>query len=136
MCSPNAPNDWTDLLRHNDSALDNVRLDFGGPDQDYSDDWHVGDASHWEPDRRDIPPWFEPGDNVISWGHTGNGDLLFWHIKPGVAPDDWPVVFKEEGPLWEQYHAGFSAAVVGLLTGAIQSEYLSRWFGGPHSYAL
>ncbi|WP_245603591.1 hypothetical protein [Salinispora cortesiana] len=108
-------------------------MDFGGPGNN-SGDWHLGDSSWWEPQRADVPPWFNPGDNLISWGHTGNGDLLFWHIKPSVAPGDWPVVFKEEGPHWEQYQSGFSATLVGLLTGTIQSEYLSSWLGGPHCY--
>ena len=133
VCAPDAPRDWADQVRHNIWAQDCVRLDFAGPDN-YSGDWDLGDPSHWEPNHQDVPSWFEPGDDVISWGHTGNGDLLFWHVKPGVAPDDWPVVLKEEGPYWEQYGVGFSAAVVGLLTGEIQSEYLSRWLGGPHSY--
>lgn len=133
VCAPDEPRDWADLVPHNAWAHECVRLDFGGPDKD-SACWHLGDSSQWEPQREDVPSWFEPGDNLISWGHTGNGDLLFWHVKPGVAPDDWPVVLKEEGPYWEQYQAGFSAALVGLLTGEIQSEYLSRWLGGPHSY--
>lgn len=133
VCAPDEPRDWADLLQHNVYAQECVRLDFGGPDND-SRGWHLGDSLQWEPRREDVPSWFNPGDNLISWGHTGNGDLLFWHIKPGVAPDDWPVVFKEEGPYWEQYQSGVSAALVGLLTGAIRSEYLSRWLGGPHFY--
>jgi len=65
---------------------------------------------------------------------AGNGDFLFWHVQPGTAPDEWPVMLKEEGPLWEQYGAGFATALANLLTGEIQSEYLSHWLGGPHSY--
>jgi hypothetical protein len=43
-------------------------------------------------------------------------------------------MLTEEGSLWEQYGAGFATALAHLLTGDIQSEYLSRWLGGPHSY--
>ncbi|MEH1130709.1 hypothetical protein [Micromonospora sp. CPCC 206061] len=135
VCAPHAPHEWADLVRHNTWAQECVRLDFAGPDS-YSEDWYLGDPSHWEPNHEDVPPWFEPGDNLVSWGHTGNGDLLFWHVKPGVAAGDWPAVLKEEGPYWEQYGVGFSAALAGLLTGEIQSEYLSHWLGGPHSYHL
>lgn len=102
----------------------------------YSGDWHLGDASRWAPGREDVPSWFQPGDDLISWGHTSNGDFLFWHVRPGTTPDAWPVVFKERGPFWEQYRTGFCAALAGLLTGDIQSEYLSRWLGGPHTYSL
>ncbi|MEO3743668.1 hypothetical protein [Plantactinospora sp. B5E13] len=133
VCAPGGPPDGVDLVGHNTWAQECVRLDFGALGDDL-DGWHLGDASRWEPGRADVPVWFEPGDDLLSWGRTGNGDFLFWHVKPGVAPDDWPVVFKEEGPYWEQYEVGFSAALVGLLTGEIQSEYLSRWFEGPHSY--
>jgi hypothetical protein len=135
VCGPNVPHDWADLVRHNTWAQECVRLDFAGPDN-CSGGWCLGDPSHWEPSREYVPSWFEPGDNLISWGHTGNGDLLFWHVRPGMAPAGWPVVLKEEGPYWEQYRVGFSVALVGLLTGEIQSEYLSRWLGGPHSYRL
>ncbi|MDW5328368.1 SMI1/KNR4 family protein [Plantactinospora sp. KLBMP9567] len=135
VCAADGPHDGVDLVRHNIWAQECVRLDFGGLDN-LVDRWHLGDASQWEPGRTEVPPWFEPGDNLISWGYTGSGDFLFWHVKPGVAADDWPVVFKEEGPYWEQYQVSFSAALVGLLTGEIQSEYLSRRLGGPHSYRL
>jgi hypothetical protein len=43
-------------------------------------------------------------------------------------------MLKEEGPLWEEYRAGFATALADLLTGDVRSEYLSRWLGGPHSY--
>ncbi|MFI6079366.1 hypothetical protein ACIA5C_48510 [Actinoplanes sp. NPDC051343] len=135
MCAADAPHEWAQLLRHNTWAQECVRLDIAGPDG-YVGNWPLGDPSHWGPDREGVPSWFEPGDNLISWGHTGNGDLLLWHVKPGVAAGDWPVVLKEEGPCWERYGAGFSAALAGLLTGEIQSEYLSHWLGGPHSYRL
>lgn len=93
-----------DLLEHNSYAQECLRLDSAAP------------------------------DDLISWGHTGNGDFLFWHVKPGTAPDDWPVVLKERGPYWERFATGFAGTVKGLLTGGIQSEYLSSWLGGPHTY--
>ncbi|GAA1558406.1 hypothetical protein GCM10009827_094200 [Dactylosporangium maewongense] len=133
VCAPDAAEEWADLVGHNSYAHECVGPEFFGRGN-WRRDWHLGDASHWNPDREDIPSWFEPGDDLISWGHTGNGDFLFWHIKPGTAPDNWPVMLKEEGPLWEQYGAGFATALADLLTGDIQSEYLSRWLGGPHSY--
>ncbi|MEH1130829.1 hypothetical protein [Micromonospora sp. CPCC 206061] len=86
VCAPDAPREWADLLQHNTWAQECVRLDFAGPDSN-CEDWQLGDPSHWEPDRADVPPWFESGDDLISWGHTGNGDLLFWHVKPGTCQD-------------------------------------------------
>ena len=135
VCAPGAAQEWVDLVQHNDYAHVCVRLDFAGPD-DYEGDWQLGDATRWTPDREDVPSWFQPGDDLISWGHTGNGDFLFWHVRPGTAPDAWPVVFKERGPYWEQYRTGFCGTLAGLLTGDLQSEYLSRWLGGPHTYSL
>ncbi|MEU4155180.1 SMI1/KNR4 family protein [Actinoplanes sp. NPDC026670] len=133
VCAPGAAQDWADLLRHNSYAHECAGPEFFGRGN-WRREWRLGDASHWAPGREDIPAWFEPGDDLISWGHTGNGDFLFWHIKPGTAPDRWPVVFKERGPLWEQYETGFAATLADLLTGIVQSEYLSIWLGGPHSY--
>ncbi|WP_245601905.1 hypothetical protein [Hamadaea tsunoensis] len=135
VCGPGGIADWADLLRHNAYARECVRSEFAGPDGD-SGVWSLGDASRWAPDRAEVPSWFGPGDDLISWGHTGNGDFLFWHVKPDITPNEWPVAFKERGPFWEYYGAGFGASLAGLLTGDIQSEYLSRWFGGPHTYAF
>ncbi|MET7422045.1 hypothetical protein [Dactylosporangium sp. NPDC005555] len=134
VCAPDAAHDWADLLQHNTWAHECIRPELAGLGSG-SGDWSLGDASRWTPNREDVPSWFEPGDNLISWGCSVNGDFLLWHIRPGTAPDDWPVVLKERGPYWEQYHVGFSAALTGLLIGEIQSGYLSRWLGGPHSYA-
>ncbi|GAA4256650.1 hypothetical protein [Dactylosporangium darangshiense] len=135
VCAPGAPRDWADLAPHNAWAQECVRLDFAGPGN-YEGDWPVGDASHWTADREDVPSWFTPGDDLFSWGSTGNGDLLFWHVRPGVAPNDWPVVLKEEGTYWERFDAPFAATLAGLLAGEIESEYLSHWLRGPHSYHL
>ncbi len=83
----------------------------------------------------DFPDWFTPGDRVVSWGLTENGDQLSWLARPGTPPESWPVVFKEEGPYWQRFPGGFTATVAGLLTGDLQSWHLSSYFGGPHSYA-
>ncbi|MBB4754247.1 SMI1/KNR4 family protein [Actinoplanes lobatus] len=123
-----------DILEENEWARECVRLDFGGPGTDYTEPWSLGDASRWTADRADVPEWFAPGDDLVLWGLTGNSDLLLWHVRPGAAPDDWPVVLKERGPLWERFEGGFDATLSGLLTGDLQSGYLSRRFGGPHSY--
>ncbi|MET8835102.1 hypothetical protein ABZV78_14465 [Micromonospora sp. NPDC004540] len=67
VCTPNAVPDGADLVQHNTWAHECVRLDFAGPDH-WSGDWPLGDASRWAPNREDVPSWFEPGDNLISWG--------------------------------------------------------------------
>ena len=63
--APGAPS-WADLVSHNGEAEETVRVDFGGPEND-SGDWHLGDASQWDPERRDVPSWFESGDDLVSW---------------------------------------------------------------------
>jgi hypothetical protein len=78
--------------------------------------------------------WLAPGDRLIVWGSTPNGDLLMWHVKPGVPPASWPVVFTEEGPFWQVFPGGFTATLAGLLTGELQSWHMSSRLGGPHSY--
>lgn len=147
VCGPGEPHD---LLENVEWARACVRLDFGasdlgaeqwwpgGPDQSPGD-WRLGDPAHWTPGRQGVPAWFRPGDDLIAWGSTGNGDMLCWHVPDSTGPtsagpEEWVVVLKEEGPYWERFEAGFDATVAGLLTGDLQSEYLSRWFGGPHSY--
>lgn len=82
----------------------------------------------------DLPDWFEPGDDVVSWGVTHNGDQLGWHVRPGAPAATWPVVFKEAGPYWQRFPGGFTATLAGLLTGDLQSWHLSSRLGGPHSY--
>lgn len=97
-CAPDAAEEWADLVAQ---KLLRARLRRRGALRagQTAADWHLGDVPYGKLDREDIPAWFEPGDDLISWGHTGNGDFLFWHVKPGTAPHDWPVMLKEEGPL-------------------------------------
>ncbi|WP_093617872.1 hypothetical protein [Actinoplanes philippinensis] len=131
VCAPDASPGWTDLVDNNAVAQESCRIWFGG---DADGAWPLGDSAHWDGD--DVPDWFEPGDDLVSWGGTPDGDFLFWHIRPGVAAADHPVVLRERGPFFERFEAGFAATLTGLLTGAISSRYLSRWLTAPHSYGL
>ncbi|BCJ40073.1 hypothetical protein GCM10010168_29310 [Actinoplanes ianthinogenes] len=94
----------------------------------------VDEQDHVHVDDDDRPEGLEPGDRLIAWGSTPNGDLLLWHAKPGVPPESWPVLFTEEGPVWQAFPGGFTATVAGLLTGDLQSWHMSDRLGGPHSY--
>lgn len=138
VCAPDASAGWTDLLDNNEMAQESCRTWFGGVDDGPFDrteqPWPLGDSAHWGGD--DVPDWFRPGDDLISWGGTANGDFLFWHIKPGVAAADYPVVLRERGPDFERFEGGFSATLMGLLVGNIRSEYLSQWLLAPYSYGL
>jgi hypothetical protein len=125
-----------DLVEENRLARSLVRMDFGDLDA-WSEqaEWRLGDAAHWTPDRADIPSWFQPGDDLVAWGSWVDSPLfLFWHVRPDVPADAWTVVLKERGPYWERFEGGFTTTLAGLLTGDLQSEYLSRWLSGPHSY--
>lgn len=138
VCAPDASIGWTDLLDNNEVAQETCRIWFGGVDDGplsrAEQPWPLGDSSRWAGD--DVPSWFQPGDDLISWGGTANGDFLFWHVKPGVAPAGYPVVLRERGPCFELFHGGFATVLTGLLTGRIRSEYLGRWLQAPHSYGL
>ena len=138
VCAPDASIGWTDLLDNNEAAQESCRIWFGGVDSDSFDRsvraWPLGDSSRWDGD--DVPDWFQPGDDLISWGGTANGDFLFWHIKPGAVPADHPVVLRERGPYFERFEGGFATALAGLLTGITRSEYLTRWLQPPHSYGM
>lgn len=138
VCAPGASAGWTDLRDNNEMAQETCRIWFGGVDdgsfEQTQQPWPLGDSAHWAGD--DVPDWFQPGDDLISWGGTANGDFVFWHIKPGVSPADHPVVLRERGPYFERFEGGFSAVLAGLLDGSIRSEYLSRWLQTPHSYGL
>jgi hypothetical protein len=138
ICTPGVVTGWTDLLDNNEMAHESCRIWFGGVDVNpfnrAEEAWPLGDSSRWNGD--DVPDWFQPGDDLISWGGTGNSDFLFWHIRPCVAAADHPVVLRERGPYFERFEADFAATLTGLLTGAIRSDYLSRWLQGPHSYGL
>lgn len=124
-----------DLVEENLYAWSSVRLDFAGPDAWREDAaWRLGDAAHWTPDRSEVPDWFSPGDDLIAWGSSVSGHFLFWHVRPGVPAGEWTAVLKERGPYWERFERGFAGTVAGLLTGDVQSRYLSRWLSGPHSY--
>ncbi|QGN46137.1 hypothetical protein GKC29_04275 [Micromonospora sp. WMMC415] len=138
VCAPDASLGWTDLVDNNEVAQESCRIWFSGVDDEpfsrLERAWPLGDSSRWDGDH--VPDWFQPGDNLISWGGTPNGDFLFWHVKPGVAPADHPVVLRERGPYFERFDGGFAMTLGGLLTGTIRSRYLSRWLRVPHSYGL
>lgn len=136
VCAPDT-SDWTDLADNNEIAQESCRIWFGGVDDSLSPlerAWPLGDSSRWDGD--DVPAWFQPGDDLASWGGTSNGDFLFWHVKPGVTPADHPVVLREHGPYFERFDGGFAVILKGLLTGTVRSRYLSRWLEEPHSYGL
>jgi hypothetical protein len=125
-----------DLIEENRFARALVRMDFGDPDT-WSEEaeWPLGDAAHWTPDRADVPDWFQPGDDLVAWGSWVGSPLhLFWHVRPGIPADGWTVVLKERGPYWERFETGFTTTLAGLLTGDLQSRYLSRRLSGPHTY--
>ncbi|MFI5930687.1 hypothetical protein [Actinoplanes sp. NPDC051494] len=131
VCAPGATPGWTDLLENNETAQESCRIWFGDSSLQ-AGAWPLGDPAHWAGDDR--PDWFRPGDDLISWGTTPNGDFLFWHVRPGVAPADHPVVLRERGPAFERFEGGFTEVLTGLLTGTVHSRYLSRWLTAPHSY--
>ncbi|GHJ54597.1 hypothetical protein Nm8I071_39040 [Nonomuraea sp. TT08I-71] len=78
ICAPGAATGWTDLLDNNVMAQGSCRIWFGGVDDgpvsQAEDLWPLGDSSRWH--GNDVPDWFQSGDDLVSWGGTGNSDLL------------------------------------------------------------
>ncbi|MFJ6723778.1 SMI1/KNR4 family protein [Streptomyces sp. NPDC091281] len=73
-----------------------------------------------------------PGSRVIPWATTDNGEFLYWLAAPGAHPARWPVLVNEaRGAWWERFDVGCADLLVGLLSGEIRSEILSRSFPLP-----
>ncbi|GAA2411522.1 hypothetical protein GCM10010420_45570 [Streptomyces glaucosporus] len=69
------------------------------------------------------------GSRLVPWATTDNGEVLFWLLLPGQAPEDWTVMIREaRGEGWEHFRMGCVDFLVAALTGEVRSEILSSRF--------
>jgi hypothetical protein len=62
-----------------------------------------------------LPPELDTPDDLLAWGVTDNGHMLFWVTRG--APSDWHVCLTGRDPEWYFYPLGMS-------------EFLWRWLAG------
>lgn len=66
-----------------------------------------------------------PGQRLLPWASTDNGEFCYWLVAPGIAPDRWPVVVNEgRGPGWEHFDLGCAAFLLAVLRRRVDSEIL------------
>lgn len=66
------------------------------------------------------PIYPEPG-GILPWGHTENGDQLFW--KTGRDPSAWPIVVNEtRSPYYHGYFCSLTLFLSKILTGDLRVE--------------
>ncbi|MFJ3492990.1 SMI1/KNR4 family protein [Streptomyces sp. NPDC086091] len=87
----------------------------------------------WEDGEPQPPSMLQnPGSRVIPWATTDNGEFLYWLADSGMPSESWPVLVNEaRGAWWEHFDVGCVEMLVGLLSGEIRSEILSRSFPLP-----
>ena len=83
----------------------------------------------WEDD-----PETRPGDlleesRLIAWANTEHGEMIFWRVDPGVAPEDFPVyILDADYERSERFDMTATEFMMGLRSGSVVSEILSSSF--------
>jgi len=83
-------------------------------------------ASLWDDVGEERPEELEePGARVVPWAfEEGSGAFLYWLVRPGSPPEEWPVLYNEgRGPLWEHHGPGCAAFLHAVLTGTAETSY-------------
>lgn len=63
---------------------------------------------------------------LIVWARTKDADTLNWVVRPGTAPDRWPImVLDGDARVWERYDMTATAFLASLLAGESTSDILS-----------
>lgn len=76
-------------------------------------------------DQVPYPLYAEPG-GLLPWGHTINGDALYW-LTNGENPDQWTIAINEtRSPIWEEHQGYF----VTFMTKFVSGELASKIFDG------
>ncbi|QGZ52059.1 hypothetical protein GPZ77_30120 [Streptomyces sp. QHH-9511] len=89
-----------------------------------------------EPGVRLPHDYISPGNRLIPWATTDNGEYLFWLVRPGQDPDEWTIMINEEGgEEWERYAMTVTRFLPQVLAGEVRSEVLwSRFPEEVHSF--
>ncbi len=116
LLEPGCGNSVYDLLRHAEER-----------DEAYEELWKYED----KPAEME-----EPGNRLIPWATTDNGEYLFWLVRPGRNPDEWTLMINEEGgEEWERHAMTATQFLFRVLSGELRSEVLwSRFPEEVHSF--
>lgn len=77
----------------------------------------------------DMPYRLDDPAELLSFGRTDNGDVLFWHRVTLDSPDSWTVVVKEpRGEEWFQYDGGMTSFLADALSRRIDVPIFPRRF--------
>lgn len=80
----------------------------------------------------EAPEEIEDGATLVVWARTKDADTLNWVVRPGVAPDAWPVmVLGADATVWENYDRNATRFLADLLSGEIDSGILSSELTPP-----
>ncbi|MFK0215648.1 hypothetical protein [Streptomyces sp. NPDC090298] len=86
--------------------------------EDLADLWDAGE---------DRPDGLRDGDRLVPWGYVeGAGHVLYWLVRPGTEPEEWPVLLNEgRGPLWEFHPPLCSRFLLDVVAGTTTSYYFT-----------
>jgi hypothetical protein len=78
----------------------------------------------------------EPGDRLIAFAMSDNGEYVYWLAKAEQHPDDWTIMVNEaRGEWWEHHDMSFTQFLLSSLTGEVRCEILSDSFPtSPHTF--
>ncbi|MFF8394783.1 hypothetical protein [Streptomyces sp. NPDC016172] len=66
------------------------------------------------------------GSRVIPWATTGNGECLYWLVRPGHEPDQWTVMVNEaRGDRREHFQLSCTQFLTSPLDRELHSNILS-----------
>ncbi|MGW0185069.1 SMI1/KNR4 family protein [Streptomyces sp. NPDC003362] len=74
------------------------------------------------------PAELADGDaGLVPWAYVeGSGHVLYWLVRPGVAPEDWTVILNEgRGPLWEAHPVPCGRFLLDVVAGTTTSYYFT-----------
>ncbi|MFJ3641230.1 SMI1/KNR4 family protein [Streptomyces sp. NPDC090108] len=112
LLEPGCPNDVYDLLKisaEREEANDSL--------------WEYGDR----PEEMETP-----GNRLICWATTDNGEYLYWLVRPGDDPDTRPILINSASTEdWERYDMTVTRFLTAVLTGEVRSEVLWDRFPLP-----
>ncbi|MGW0705716.1 hypothetical protein ACWD4G_07070 [Streptomyces sp. NPDC002643] len=81
----------------------------------------------WEGGEAKPSELLDDGVRLVPWGYVeGAGHVLYWLVRPGVAPDDWTVILNEgRGPLWEAHPVSCGRFLLDVVSGTTTSVYFA-----------
>ena len=103
----------------------------GCPDASYDlfewKDWQAEEMEElwqFEPKPAELE---EAGARIVPWATTGNGEMLYWLIRPGRQPDDWTILINDgRTPMWEHVPHSCTQFLSYALSGELRSVLLSE----------